>query len=303
MSIRSLFTVACLLSLIPMNGALARDQWSINHGMTNPPADPRYLPGGAFSGYVPSMNGTDFWKGQLANRVPIGTVLTAILEDDVSSGKNRVGDTFVMTLDDGFGAGGRYLIPPRSKILGTVINVTSAKMQRNGRPGNMEVSLQSLVLPDGSHYPISAIIDGNPNHNHAKPPKKRNAGVAIADYGQSVAGMAMSFVTGPGYMMKKLNKGLEFQMDKGDAIPIRLTRSLDITPPQGNVASGPVQIPGFVPAPTGNAAGQMSTSQLPLPPVAPPMVAPPRQVAADPNAVFNTTPAAPQQMNQFPDPF
>lgn len=298
MSIRPLCAFLCLVTMVLALPSFARDQWSINHGGTNPPIDPRFAPGGSMSGYVPSFSGSDFWKGQLANRVPIGTVFTAILEDDVSSAKNKVGDTFALTLDDGFSNGGRYLIPPKSKILATVMNCRSAKMQRNGRPGNMEVSLQTLVFPDGTHYPISAIIDGNPCHKHDKPPKSRNLGVSIADYGQSVAGMAMSFVTGPGFMMKKLNKGLEFEMDKGDAIPIRLTRSLEITAPQGNVAAGPVQIPGFVP-----------TSQLPMPPgsvpaVAPQMMAPQTAppVAADPNAVFNT-PVQQQSVSGFPDPF
>jgi hypothetical protein len=291
------------------------------------------LPGGSLSGYVPKVQGTDLWKGQLNNRIPAGTVLTAILEDDLSSGKNKQGDTFALTLDDGWSNGAKLLIPPKSKILGSVMSATSAKFQKGGHPGTMEVSLQTLVFPDGSHYPIFAFIDGNPNSKHKSPPKVRNLGQNIADYGQSVAAMATSFVTGPGYMMSKLNRGLEFQMDSGDAVPIRLTRSLDIKPSAtassagGNPSglpfppntqvpglvdpTGPIQIPGFVPGyvpqngyapqqgyappavPTANANG--------MPPVAPPI----GQQGVDPNAVFNQ-PVGQHPgsgLHNLPDPF
>jgi hypothetical protein len=300
--------VLAITLLVLCNPALARDQWSINHGGNNPPVDPRLLPGGSMSGYVPAVGG-DFWKGQLANRVPAGTVLTVILEHDLNSGKNKPGDTFALTLDDGFSMNGKVLIPPKSKILGSVMDVQSARTLRGGRPGNMEVTLQTLVMPDGSHYPIFGFIDGNPNAKAKKPPKVRNLGVNIADYGQSVAGMAMSFVSGPGYMMKKIN-------NKGDAIPIRLTRSLDIKPPQNNLIAqppaglpsqaasapglidpnGPVRIPGLLPVGVAAPSAVPYTSGgAPYPPSAATM-------GGDPNSVFSQ-PVAPHHLNEMPDPF
>jgi hypothetical protein len=301
------------MSCIP---ALARDQWSTNHGGNNPAVDPRMLPGGSLSGYVPSF-GTDFWKGQLANRIPAGTVLTAILEDNLSSSKNKKGDTFALTIDDGFSMNGKVLIPPKSKIIGTVMQAVSAKHQRNGAPGVLEISLQSLVLPDGSHYPLYGFIDGNPASKAKAPAKIRHAGVAISDYGQAVAGMAMSFVSGPGFMMKKLQAGLEFQLDSGDAVPIRLTRSMDINqthastliaqPPMGLPRSnssvpglidpqGPVQVPGFIPIGAGGAPNTVPTyGSNVMPPTAP------VTTAGDPNAVFNQ-PMTPG-VNDLPDPF
>lgn len=329
--------LAFALGLSASLPGLARDQWSTNHGGNNPPLDQRFMPGGTHSGYVPSVGAADFWKGQLNSRIPAGTVLTAILEDNLSSAKNKQGDTFALTLEDGFANGGRVLVPPKSKIIGTVMHVESSNIKRNGHPGTMEVSLQTLVLPDGSHYPLFAFIDGNPGSKHKKPPKVKNLGVSIADYGQSLAGMAASFVTGPGFMMKKLNRGNEFELDKGDAVPIRLTRSVDIKPSlvpngtatatslsgmpkannvqgiptappiftRGNAAAvpglidptGPIQIPGFVPG-LAPQNGAPSAVSAPYSPMTAPNMAP----ANDPNDVFNR-PVAPHTLNDLPDPF
>lgn len=323
MSIGRVLLAAVVMVSMGAPGAWARDQWSTNHGANNPPVDPRFMPGGQFSGYVPKVAGNDFWKGQLANTIPAGTVFTAILEDDLSSAKNKPGDTFALTLDDGFSMNGKVLVPPKSKILGTVTAATSARMQRKlGTPGNLEISLQTLILPDGSHYPFAGFIDGNPNAKAKKPPKMRNAGVAISDYGESLAGMAMSFVSGPGYMMKKLNRGLDFTLDAGDALPIRLTRGLELNAqahPQSQLAAtpyaahssqqaatvaginpqGPVQLPGFVPMGANGAPNMVpSYTSTQMPPLAP------VTTGGDPNLIFNQ-PAGigGNALNQIPDPF
>lgn len=321
MSIGRLLLAALVLASMS-SPASARDQWSTNHGANNPPVDPRWAPGGAFSGYVQKVTGNDFWKGQLANTIPAGTVFTAILEDDLSSSKNKQGDTFALTLDDGFVMNGNVLVPPKSKILGTVTSATPAKMQRKmGVPGNLEISLQTLILPDGSHYAFAGFIDGNPNAKAKRPAKVRHAGVAISDFGESVAGMAMSFVSGPGFMMKKINRGLDFKLDAGDALPIRLTRGLELNPqphPQSQLAAtpyaavqqaspvaginphGPVQVPGFVPMGTNGAPNMVPTySGNQMPPLAP------VTTGGDPNLIFNQPLGGPSSssLNQIPDPF
>ena len=246
-SSKALTAKACLsmaMVLVLGQAVLCKEQWDINHGANNPPIDPRFMPGGIHSGFVPKV-GPDFWKGQMAHRVPAGTVLTTILEDNLNSGKNKQGDTFTLTLQDGFIVDTKVLVPANSKIIGSIIAVKSAKKQRMGMPGQMDISLQSLVFPDGRHLPIFANVDSNPNHAISGPPKKRHAGAAIADYGDSLKAMAFSFVTGPGFMMNKLNRGLEFQVDKGEAIPIRLTRSLEVPDPPAGVIAQPSNGNGF----------------------------------------------------------
>ncbi len=319
------FSLLLLALLLSDRTALARDQWSMNHGGNNPPVDPRFAPGGAYSGYVPTV-GTEFWKGQLANRIPSGTVLTVILEDNLSSAQNNPGDTFAMTVEDGYFQGGKLLIPAKSKIIGSVVHAISAKRQSNGQPGTLEISLQSLVFPDGSHYPISGFVDGNPGAKHTQQPQKRNLGWNIADYGSSVKGMAMSVVSGPGYFMKKMQAGKDLQLDSGEALPIRLTQSLDINQtstslvtqqgpggsPNGTVPlpyrqqipglidpTGPVQYPGFAPVGQSAAPYSVPPTYMPTPNFAPQTNS---GNFSDPNAGFNQ-PFTPRNPNDSPDPF
>lgn len=312
----------------------ARNQWDTNHGGTQQQViDPRLVPGGAWSGYVkPAANPGNIWQGQnalpgpLGRRVPAGTVLTAILEDDLHSGKSLKGDTFALTLQDGFLLNGNVIVPPNSKVIGTVLSAISAKQQRSGMAGALEVSLQSLVFPDGQHMPIYAVIDANPNHAFKKAAAMRNAGLSLKDYGSSVSSMMLSFVSGPGYIQKKINAGNEFELDKGEAVPLRLTRSIDVPeiagtgsaqnftgatssaqlpyPPGTAPAAaapaavpglvdpqGPYQIPGMVPVQQG------APSYGGMPPQAPPAYG-----QQDPNVVFQKPIGAPT-LNDLPDPF
>ncbi len=243
-SAMALFT--SILALCGGPSAYARNQWDINHGASNPPIDPRFVPGAPLSGYVPQFD-PSFWKGQLASRVPAGTVLTTILEDDLSSAKNQQGDVFTLTLEDGFAVNGKMLIPPKSKIIGTVIAAASAKSLRNGTPGNLQVSLQSLIFPDGSHTQIFGFVDSNPSSHQKKARQVQNMGHSFSDYGQSLAGMGFSLVSGIGFMHNIKNRGLDFEVNRGESIPVRLSRSLEIPQQQqqrNNMIAQPPGPPG-----------------------------------------------------------
>lgn len=318
----------------------ARNQWDINHGASNPTPDPRFAPGGSMSGYMPKGSAIQgFWQGQIANRIPAGTVLTGILEHDLSSAKNNVGDTFTITLEDGYSTNGNSLIPPLSKIIGSVSAVTPAASLRGGHPGRMDISLQALVFPDGSHMPIHAIVDGNPVSVHKGPPQKRNLGVAISDYGESVSAFGASFIGGIGAVQAKRNRGLDFVIDSGEAIPLRLTSSLDLPQqarermvsgsPMGGAPMGgaPINgsfnnqspypqsngggaVPGLVdpsgpvyipPAPV-RSQGMQQQQQQPYPGAQPGYGGNAPQPYQDQNPVF-AQPVNPQPLNEFPDPF
>jgi hypothetical protein len=299
--------LSCVLAASP---AESRNTWDINHGMSNPPTADQSAQGGM--GSQGKTSDPNFWQHMMENRVPAGTVLSAILENDLSSGKNKAGDVFVLTLQDGFTLNGKVLIPPFSKIIGCVNSAAAAKSLRNGQPGRLQISLQSLAFPDGRHQQIFANIDGNPNHGAKKPPKVKNLGQDIMAYGNQLTAMGRSFISGPGFMMAKMNRGQDFRVDKGEVLAIRLTQDLEMAPEQRLIAqpawaqgagaagvpvspgthvttpglldpSGPIRIPGFVP--TTNPGG--------TPPY------------ADPNAIFNrpiSTPG-PGRTSSLPDPF
>ncbi|HEY9788846.1 MAG TPA: hypothetical protein V6D22_00510 [Candidatus Obscuribacterales bacterium] len=319
-----------MATLLVLGPAEARNIWDINHGMSNPPA----APGAQWHG--PTKFDQSFWKGQLGKSIPSGTVLTAILENDISSNHSKTGDVFTLTLQDGFQLNGNVLIPPNSKIVGTVNHAIPAKKLRGGQPGRVDISLQALVFPDGQHQQIFANIDSNPNQNH-KQPKVRHLGPDIRDYGEQVASMGLSFISGPGFVAARRMRGQDFHVDKGEALPIRLTQDLTPPPvqkvisapvnnlgpggiptPRGVPASaphyldpnGPYRIPGFVPTTNGQPSPGMSSGGMNGAGMGAPGTGAPGMGAtaagtsppADPNAVFNQ-PLSPPGVSNMSDPF
>ncbi len=186
-------------------------------------------------------NWSNFWQtgaGNSANNENVlgqNIVLTGILDEDISSKSSKVGDVFAIVLEEGYVASGKVLIPNGAKIIGSITGVTSAKSLSNGYPGSVQVSLQSLVLPDGSNMPIYAFIDYNPSLNRAPQAKQRNNGIPVAQYGRSITSGLMtslgSFGNRAGLPMNNVNykrAGSEFLLKKGEMLPVRLNRDLDL---------------------------------------------------------------------------
>ncbi len=186
---------------------------------------------------TPNMGSMDFWKSFVANRITPGSVLTGTLEDDLSSKKAKAGDIFAIVLNDGFTNQGKVVIPPGSRIIGTVTSATPAKGLKFGMPGNIDVSLQSLALPDGRTGPISGFIEHNPNHDIKDDPNKgtNNKSIPIGDYTNSAKAMGYSLVTrvtriaGVRYSPHANQKaGKDFEMKKGEVLAVKLNRPLDL---------------------------------------------------------------------------
>lgn len=292
--------LSLLIILTQSQATQARNQWDINHGASNPPVDPRFNTGGNMSGQVPAFH-PSFWQGNhpsLGNQIQTGTVLTAILENDLHSGKNANGDSFALTIEDGFATNGNILIPPKSKIIGTVTSTSPAKYSKHGAPGQINISLQSLVFPDGVTVPFHGFIDGNPNHLPKKSPKHRNHGQDLRDFGQSVSSMFGSFTSGFNFVHARRNRGVDFVLEKGEAIPVRLTRALQI--PQSEVKPIAAQpMPGNVPGLSPAAASMTSPgpgSPQPVPGLA-------GMPSAAPNPGYLNQPVQPPALPPMPDPF
>ena len=327
-----LFSLVSVLTL-SLSQALpseARSPWDMQHPTLPPQQDgsfvPGQLPGTLHKGVPPAMMTPkqlpqNFWQGGqhpgFANRIQPGVMLTGILEDDISSGKNKPGDVFALSLEDGYVQNGMQVIPQKSKIVGAITHVVPARTQRApGQPGSLQVSLQSLVLPDGTHIPIAGFIAHNPNHAYDDPPKKGNAGFDIKDTGHHIAGMMGSFTNGIGFMYAKKYRGRDFYMDKDDAIPVRLNKTLII--PEQYVRP----VGAAAPVANGDASVIPGMSNS-LAPVAPGMVpglngadtvgqfAPPRPAQPVPGLVggepdpFNTpvNQTVSKPLNEMPEPF
>jgi hypothetical protein len=295
-----------LLLSCPLS-AEARSQWEIQHPTLPPQQDAQYMPGqmpGQLHKGLPAQLHPDFWKGQvpsLANRVMPGVVLTGVLEQELDSGDSKPGDVFSIRLDDGFVNNGMQVIPQKSKIVGAVTSVSPASRSTHGQPGSLQVSLQSLVLPDGTHIPFSGFIAVNPNHSAKNPPKQRNLGFDIKDTGNHVAGMLGSFTNGVGFMYRKKYRGKDFYLDKDELVPVRVNRTIIIpelaVKPVAPQAMAGQTAPGMVPG----LAGQDGVGHY-TPPVAPPPV--PGLVGdADPFAVPINPGVNSKPLSEMPEPF
>lgn len=299
--------ILVLLSACPLS-AEARSQWEIQHPTLPPQQDGVYLPGqmpGQLHKGLPAQLHPDFWKGQvptLANRVTPGVVLTGVLEQELDSGENKPGDVFSIRLDDGYVNNGMQVIPQKSKIVGAVTSVSPASRATHGQPGSLQVSLQSLVLPDGTHIPFFGFIAINPNHAMKDKPQQRNLGFDIADTGKHAAGMLGSFTNGIGYMYTKKYRGKDFYIDKDEMIPVRVNRTLIIPellvkPIAPQAMPGQSMPPGMVPGLSGQDSIGHYQPPVPATPV-PGLVG-----DADPFAVPITPGVNSRPLSEMPEPF
>jgi hypothetical protein len=221
--------------------AFARNSWQNYDPNQPPPQTPpphgAVIPG--TNGFVPKVT-SDFWQQQLSNRIAAGTVLSGILEDNLSSLKSKRGDIFSIRLQDGFAVNGNQIVPPNSRIVGTVTDVVSAKSYRQGAPGTLSVSLQSLVLPDGRNIPFFGFIVWDPTMAKHQPSKN---GKPVSDTVNKIDRMGTGLLGTIGARVgiavarpRMFDPGEEFAIDKGEVLPVRLNKAL-IIQPAGQVAS------------------------------------------------------------------
>lgn len=306
--------MAIAAALIPP--CQSRNQWDIQQANSNKQQNTPYqegqTPGQVHTGIpaqfqAPQQLGKGFWQGQhpgFSNRLQPGIMLNGVLDDEISSRDSKIGDLFAINLEEGFVQNGMQVIPRGSRILGAVTHVIPAKSQKSGVPGQLQVSLQTLVLPDGAHLPFAGFIAVNPNHSYQNPPKQRSLGYDIKDTGQHLAGMMGSFTNGIGFMYAKKYRGNDFYMDKGEIIPVRLNKTI-IIPEQyvqpvamtGGTQTQFSMPPGMVPGLAG--PDQFGQFQAPKPPTPVPGLV----GDADPFNTPTTGMPAARPLNEMPEPF
>lgn len=270
---------------------------------------------------TPSQSGSlgaNIWNSVGNSRVPVGTLLSGILEDDLSSGKNHRGDVFSIRLEDGYFRNGVEVLPRHSRILGAITNVIPSTLTGHGHPGNLQVTLQTIVFPDGRNTPLYGFIVHNPNMDETQNPRKQSAAQAASYYpkaaanslsmvGRTISGRLIGFK--PGYRQR----GADFRLEKGEILAVRLNRPLDLThmspAPTG---FAPSNLPQYTNSPTmqGLTSGQPlapPASNSSMPPAAPqlgatqnPPVNPP--AGPSPNQIFEK-PVGPKPGLNMPDPF
>lgn len=311
-----------LLSLL----SLAQEA-ALAQGLQNMPSSQiMNTPQGNFPMTPKGMNGSvgsNIWNS-VGSRVPIGTLLSGILEDDLSSGKNQRGDVFSIRLEDGYFRNGVEVVPRHSRIVGSIVSVVPSALTGHGHPGNLQVNLQTIVFPDGSNTPLSGFIVHNPNMDESQNPRKTNAADAAAYYPKAAInslGMVGRTLSGRliGYKPGFRQRGADFRMEKGEILAVRLNRSLDLShmsPPPTGFAPSNLPSPGL----TSPTVPALKSGQPLLPgpatisgpnavmggpqsaPSSAPNAAPGLTPTGAPNQIFNN-PVGPKPGLNMPDPF
>lgn len=264
--LRYLIATIIMMMIFYEQAAFSREQWQIDR-----PEPPPQIPAQYTNGYGSANSHTQlgmpgtlrpdthhppgspaFMNQILGSRIPVGTVLTGVIDADLSSKKSKPGDIFAVQLPEGFVNSGIVVVPPGSKIVGTIVNAASAGQMRGGMPGQLTVGLQSLVFPDGRTTTFHGYIDQNPAHELEDEPKSRFSGFNMGDYGKQVKGMLGSFAGGIGWVHNKRMRGKEFEVEAGRTVAVRVNRTIDLTAMTPALGSG--AIPGIANAPQFNMA-------------------------------------------------
>ncbi len=91
-----------------------------------------------------------------AQDLPAGTALEARLSVTTGSSISHRGDPIEATIIAPVSVGGRILVPQRSRLLGSVTDVTAVGLGLKHSTASVTYGFQTLVLPDGTAIPVNA---------------------------------------------------------------------------------------------------------------------------------------------------
>jgi len=141
-----------LLSLISMNSAFAKSNFSYEQTQVQPVQNQGYQP-------MPYNYNTPL-KGSVVS-VPAGANFPAMLTGELSSATAATGQAVSMALNKDFYYNNKLIAPSGSVVNGTVVEVTHAK--HGSLNGKICVRFTQIVTPMGTQIPISAIIKTEDN--------------------------------------------------------------------------------------------------------------------------------------------
>jgi hypothetical protein len=239
------------------NGGNTNSFWnnnSSNNNSFNPIANAQNNPSASID--LPK-NPANFWtsfaNASSKNLINTSTVFTGVLQEDISSKKSKAGDIFSIMLPEDYTVNDKILIPKYSKFVGTIVTAAPAGKAKRGNPGNLQISMQTLVSPDGTSVPVNAFIDYNPNDT-AKINVSKSRGVPVGEWSKSAvyslhyaAGGLGSRLGLPFFYKGQTGSGLDFVLIKGELLPVRLTQPLDVTPLIAGNGQSSNKVSGSVP--------------------------------------------------------
>ncbi|MEP6756894.1 MAG: stalk domain-containing protein [Chthonomonadales bacterium] len=193
--------------------------------------------------FLALMPTASFANGELHRvTLPVGTVIPFKLTQAISSANSVVGDRVAAVLSPGRDDAG---LPEGTKVFGVVREVQAS---RNGKPGVLDIDIQTLVTPDGRRTHLAASL-----YTLDKKALKRTDGrmVATADKGKdrlkwvgigAGAGLIIATVTkgntivdtvlgaGAGYLFNEFSKKKagDVKLKQGAEFGVRLDQSTTV---------------------------------------------------------------------------
>lgn len=196
--------------------------------------------------------------------VGAGTKFNAALKNTLNSGSTQPGEQVEATLSAPVYSGGVEVVPAGSKLIGQVTQVVSAARFKFGANGKIDIKFTSVETPDGRRFPLSASVDdtqvklvggstmGRVGKGALTTGIGAGSGAALGTALGAIVGgtsgsrsvgkatgMGAVFGTaiggGIGLVGAGVRKGSEVSLPAGQALPVQLDESLQIT------AGGPVQ--------------------------------------------------------------
>lgn len=166
--------------------------------------------------------------------VPSGSTFRATLDEELSTGTNRVGDSFTIRLKDPV-VSGRTIIAPA----GTVVYGTVTGIRKDDEGTFIDLEFNEILL-DGKYYPIrasveSAEVGSRSNQGTGDRAAKIGGGAAVgAILGRvfgggsksTVIGAVVGAAAGTGVMLA--TDGRDAVMEAGSELTIRLEEPLEV---------------------------------------------------------------------------
>lgn len=181
------------------------------------------------------------------NSIPAGSVLHCRLTQTLSTFMNAHGDSFTATVSEPVVIDGHEVIPAGARIEGRI-----AQMQRPGRirgVGQMRLTAEKVVMPDGATYPLSAILAAvygaeakvHGEEGAVKGPNSRLRTVEEVGAGMGGGGLLGTIFGGftgtlvggaiggaAGFVDTMRKRGPDLALPAGTQLNYQLTRALDV---------------------------------------------------------------------------
>lgn len=126
--------------------------------------------GTVFPAFAQTYNGQQL-QGRVTY-VPSGTALEAVLTSAVDSSVTKPGDLFSAKLYAPLYLGGDLVLPASTVLEGQITDAEKAGI--TGKNGLLTMRLTAAVTPEGTRYPLSAVVTANQTENKLHEDKQGN---------------------------------------------------------------------------------------------------------------------------------